>query len=103
MILAVLTNDPPIPEWKELKDPSNYSKEERARATADRIAMSFIIMGITNDIYNSIDSKKTTKDMWDEIQRPMQGTKIGNKLKILNCITAFDNFKAKDDETIEQT
>ncbi|HEY5234674.1 MAG TPA: hypothetical protein VIJ14_00735, partial [Rhabdochlamydiaceae bacterium] len=103
MIPAVLTNDPLIPERKELKDPTNYSREERARAAADRIAMSFIIMGITNDIYSNIDSKKTAKDMWDEIQRQMQGTKIGNKLKIMNCITAFDNFKAKDDETIEQT
>lgn len=79
-------------------------KREKKRYDADRDARSLLIMGLTNDIYNKIDSyNEDAKSMWDQLERMMQGSKIGNQMKMAICINRYEEFKAKEDETLEQT
>ena len=95
--------NPPMPARRDPKPTSQYTPEERDRAKADRVARSYILQGLTNEIYNSIDSHKTAKSMWDEIKKQMQGTNIGARIKVTNCLTQYEGFKAKEGEMLEQT
>ncbi|KAI3715285.1 hypothetical protein L6452_22261 [Arctium lappa] len=99
------------------REPAEGTKEERLavtyeeltgdnklRAKADRLAKSSIIQGIPNEIYLKIDSYKASgKQMWDQLEKMMMGSKIGNQLKISNCLHNFEKFKGRTGETLEGT
>ncbi|KAI3747006.1 hypothetical protein L6452_09448 [Arctium lappa] len=41
--------------------------------------------------------------MWDQLEKMMLGSKIGNQLKISNCLHSFEEFKGRTGETLEGT
>ncbi|KAI3698153.1 hypothetical protein L6452_31265 [Arctium lappa] len=74
------------------------------RAKADRLAKYFILKGITNEIYVKIDNYKATgKQMWDQLEKMMLGSKVGNQLKISNCLNNYEEFKGRVGESLEET
>ncbi|KAI3718398.1 hypothetical protein L6452_19267 [Arctium lappa] len=81
-----------------------YLDVQRRRHKADRLARSFILQGIPNEIYVKIDSYNATgKQMWDQLEKMMLGSKIGNQLKVSNCLNNYEEFKAKEGESLEAT
>nr|GEY43289.1 hypothetical protein [Tanacetum cinerariifolium] len=50
-----------------LKDPKIWTAEEKKTQKIDRLARSFLIQGLPNDIYSLIDSNETAKDLWDAL------------------------------------
>ena len=96
-----MTNNPPIPE--QVVEKTALSDEEKSRKKADKLARSYLLQGLTNEIYTSIDSHKTAKSMWDEIEKQMRGTKVGERIKVANVLTNFDGFKAREGELLEST
>nr|GFB37115.1 RNA-directed DNA polymerase, eukaryota [Tanacetum cinerariifolium] len=52
-------------EQPHLKDKSMWSDQEKKIQKIDRLARSFLIQGLPNDIYSLIDSNKTAKDLWN--------------------------------------
>nr|GEZ99382.1 hypothetical protein [Tanacetum cinerariifolium] len=50
------------------------SDQEKRVQKIDRLARSFLIQGLPNDIYSLIDSNKTAKDLWDALARHMLGS-----------------------------
>ncbi|KAI3669359.1 hypothetical protein L6452_40592 [Arctium lappa] len=59
---------------------------------------------IPNDIYIKIDSfKHDAKQMWNQLEKMMMGSKIGNQIKVANCINNYEEFKAKENESLEDT
>ena len=52
---------------------SAMTNTQRNRIKRDRLAKSFLLQSLPNDIYTSVDSHKTAKAMWDEIAKQMQG------------------------------
>ncbi|KAI3696855.1 hypothetical protein L6452_29441 [Arctium lappa] len=101
----------------QYREPAEGTQEERValsytdltgdaklRAKGDRLAKSYILQGITNEIYVKIDSyKASAKQMWDQLEKMMLGSKIGNQLKISNCLHSFEEFKGRTGETLEGT
>ncbi|KAI3706672.1 hypothetical protein L6452_24571 [Arctium lappa] len=78
--------------------------DAKLRAKGDRLAKSYILQEITNEIYVKIDSyKASAKQMWDQLEKMMLGSKIGNQLKISNCLHSFEEFKGRTGETLEGT
>ncbi|KAI3730156.1 hypothetical protein L6452_18832 [Arctium lappa] len=78
--------------------------EDLKRAKADRLAKSFILQGITNEIYVKIDSYKATgKQMWDQLEKMMLGSKVGTQLKISNCLNNYEEFKGRVGESLAKT
>ncbi|KAI3735244.1 hypothetical protein L6452_14736 [Arctium lappa] len=78
--------------------------ENLKRAKADRLAKSFILQGIPNEIYVKIDSyKASSKQMWDQLEKMMLGSKVGNQLKISNCLNNYEEFKGRVAESLEET
>ncbi|KAI3667486.1 hypothetical protein L6452_42549 [Arctium lappa] len=80
------------------------SSDAKLRAKGDRLAKSYILQVITNEIYVNIDSyKASAKQMWDQLEKMMLGSKIGNQLKISNCLHSFEEFKGRTGVTVEGT
>ncbi|KAI3685525.1 hypothetical protein L6452_34773 [Arctium lappa] len=78
--------------------------EDLKRARADRLAKSFILQGITNEIYVKIDSYQATgKQMWDQLEKMMLGSKVGKQLKISNCLNNYEEFKGRVGESLVET
>nr|GEY71284.1 hypothetical protein [Tanacetum cinerariifolium] len=63
-----LTEQPP------LKDKSMWSDQEKKIQKIDRLAISLLIQGLSNDIYSLIDSNKAVKYLWDALARHMLGS-----------------------------
>ncbi|KAI3665285.1 hypothetical protein L6452_43909 [Arctium lappa] len=71
---------------------------------AEKLAKSYLLQSLANDIYACIDSfKDSSKKMWDQIEKMMMGSHINNQLKVTNCITRYDGFKARKGETLTET
>nr|GFD04490.1 RNA-directed DNA polymerase, eukaryota [Tanacetum cinerariifolium] len=62
-----------------LKDPKFWTAEEKKIRKIDRLARSFLIQGLPNDIYSLIDSNETAKDLWDALERQMRGSEYGEQ------------------------
>nr|GFA69544.1 hypothetical protein [Tanacetum cinerariifolium] len=80
MINSIKYGDQPLPrvtqvsivgtsstEQPSLKDKSMRSDQEKRIQKIDRLARSFFIQGLPNDIYSIINSNKTAKDLWDAL------------------------------------
>lgn len=101
---AMPNADPPVLASRKIKEKDKYSVDDKARAKGDQLAKSYLLQSLPNDIYTSIDSyKETAKGMWDQVEKMMMGTKVGNQLKVTNCINHYEDFKAKDGESLEET
>ena len=73
-IPAVPDGYPTIPARRVLQDPSKRTDKEKNRQKADKLPRSYLLQGMTNEIYTNIDSHKIAIAMWDEISKQMQGT-----------------------------
>ncbi|KAI3667268.1 hypothetical protein L6452_42318 [Arctium lappa] len=83
-------------------DLSQYSKEQKSRYKADKQARSLLLQSIPNEIYIKIDSyKDNAKKMWDQLQKMMMGSKVENQMKVANCINSYEEFKDKENESLE--
>nr|GEW70823.1 hypothetical protein [Tanacetum cinerariifolium] len=56
-----------------------WSDQEKRIQKIDRLARSFLIQGLSNDIYSFISSNKTAKDLWDALARHMLGSEYGEQ------------------------
>ncbi|KAI3733787.1 hypothetical protein L6452_13243 [Arctium lappa] len=100
MTTRVIDNVPTQVELKyhELQD------DNLRRAKCDKLSKSYILQGIPNEIYVKIDSYKASgKEMWDQLEKMMLGSKIGNQLKISNCLNNYEEFRGRVGETLEET
>ncbi|KAJ9558506.1 hypothetical protein OSB04_013120 [Centaurea solstitialis] len=76
-------SDPPVAAHTVLKKFEDMTVEEKNRHKADKLAKSFMLLGLPNDIYFTIDSHNSTgKEMWDQIEKQMLGTSVGTQMKL---------------------
>ncbi|GJY91191.1 retrovirus-related pol polyprotein from transposon TNT 1-94 [Tanacetum coccineum] len=59
--------------------------------------MNMILLSIPNEIYNSVDSCTSAKDMWKRVERLMRGNKVYRETRFTN---EFDQFVAKPGEAL---
>nr|GEY31433.1 hypothetical protein [Tanacetum cinerariifolium] len=77
-------------EQPPLKDKSMWYDQEKKIRKIDRLARSFLIQGLLNDIYSLIDGNKSAKDLWDALERHMLSSEyVINDLK--KCGYSKDN------------
>ncbi|KAJ9543634.1 hypothetical protein OSB04_023341 [Centaurea solstitialis] len=97
-------SDPPVAAHTVIKKFEDMTVEEKNRHKADKLAKSFMLLGLPNDIYFTIDSHNSTgKEMWDQIEKQMLGTSVGTQMKVTNIIKQYEQFKARDDEKLDET
>nr|GEW63656.1 hypothetical protein [Tanacetum cinerariifolium] len=75
-----------------------WSDQEKKIQKIDRLARSFLIQGLSNDIYSLIDSNKTAKDLWDALARHMLGFEYGEQDRKATVLYEYETFKATEGE-----
>ena len=72
-----ITTTPEIPASIVPKLYEHFKDAEKARYNIDEKTLALLIMTIPNDLFNRVDSKSTTKELWDELEKQFQGTETG--------------------------
>nr|GEX19509.1 hypothetical protein [Tanacetum cinerariifolium] len=116
MINSIKNGDQPLPivtqvsiagtsstEQPPLKDKSMWSDQEKKIQKIDRLAISLLIQGLSNDIYCLIDSNKTAKDLWDALARHMLGSEYGEQDRKAAVLYEYETFKATEGELLLDT
>nr|GEX85275.1 hypothetical protein [Tanacetum cinerariifolium] len=86
-----------------LKDPKFWTAKEKKTRKIDRLARSLLIQGLPNDIYSLIDSNKTTKDLWDALERQMCGSEYAKQDKKAAILYEYETFKVTKGEQLLDT
>nr|GEZ74182.1 hypothetical protein [Tanacetum cinerariifolium] len=81
-------------EQPPLKNKSMWSDQEKRIQKIDRLARSFLIQGLSNDIYSLIDRNKNAKDLWDALARHMLGSEYGEQERKAAVLYVYKTFKA---------
>ncbi|KAJ9542881.1 hypothetical protein OSB04_029387 [Centaurea solstitialis] len=56
------------------------------------------------DVAEKKDSyDESAKSIWDQLQKIMMGSKVGNQMRVTNLMDRYENFRMKEDETLEET
>ncbi|KAI3681606.1 hypothetical protein L6452_36406 [Arctium lappa] len=86
------------------KSVGDFTNQEKDLYFAEKQAKTYLLQSLPNDIYACTDNyKESEKKMWDQIEKMMMGSHINNQLKVTNCITRYDGFKARKGETLTET
>nr|GEW33228.1 hypothetical protein [Tanacetum cinerariifolium] len=90
-------------EKPPLKDKSMWSDQEKRIQKIDRLARSFLIQGLSNDIYSLIDSNKTAKDLWDDLACHMLGFEYGEQDRKATVLYEYETCKASEGKLLLDT
>ncbi|KAJ9544933.1 LOW QUALITY PROTEIN: hypothetical protein OSB04_024640 [Centaurea solstitialis] len=86
------------------KDFSEMDVAERERFMIDVEAQNCLIQAIPNEIFRKLDSyDESAKSISDQLQKIMMGSKVGNQMRVTNLMDRYENFKMKEDESLEET
>ncbi|GJY55604.1 hypothetical protein Tco_0454719 [Tanacetum coccineum] len=80
---------------------SKMTKGNKKHYIADVRVMNYLLQAIPNEIYNSVDTCKNTKDMWEQIKRLMYGSDVTSHVRHSRLMDEFDKFAAKEGESLE--
>ncbi|KAJ9553149.1 hypothetical protein OSB04_017194, partial [Centaurea solstitialis] len=106
---SILHGPHPIPvttvDGREVpKDFTEMDVAERERYMIDVEAQNYLIQAIPNEIFRKLDSyDESAKSIWDQLQKIMMGSKVGNQMRITNLMDRYENFRMKEDESLEET
>ncbi|KAI3707462.1 hypothetical protein L6452_26003 [Arctium lappa] len=79
-----------------------YDVHELIRHQVDRQANSNMILALPNSIYNRIDCfKQNPMLMWTQQEKIMLGTSMSTQLRQTRYMNNFEEFKAKDGESLK--
>ncbi|KAJ9545095.1 hypothetical protein OSB04_024802 [Centaurea solstitialis] len=85
-----------VKEFEEMDD------AEKIQYLIDLEPQNCLIQAIPNDIYIKLDSyDDSAKSIWDQLEKIMLGSKVGNQLRITTLMDKYENFKMKDGESLE--
>ncbi|GKE08498.1 hypothetical protein Tco_1412049 [Tanacetum coccineum] len=88
-------------DTKKILEPiKDISVEYKNQYYADIKVMNYILQGIPNDIYNSVDACNDAQDMWKRIKRLMHGTYINKQERHSRLMSEFDKFVVEDGESL---
>ena len=90
-----------IPEQIKPKDLENWSPEEIEKHELATKCKRLLIMAIPNDIFELLDSCDTSKDLWSELQRQLEGGAKQLRNNKALCINEHFAFKALENESLK--
>ncbi|GKD89994.1 hypothetical protein Tco_1365501 [Tanacetum coccineum] len=93
------TSNPHVPPFERDQVEADLTGDDKKHFEADIDAMNVILLGILNDIYNSIDACKTAQDLCQRVQRLIQGTDLSKQELTLRLLHEFDKFKGMHAES----
>src|SRR5581483_3799340 len=94
---------PEVPEFYQPKLLANWDDEEKELASLAPKCKRLLIMALPNDIFMSLDHCETSKDLWSELVKQLEGGVASLKNNRILCINEYHEFKAKDGECLQDT
>ncbi|GJS45887.1 hypothetical protein Tco_0596008 [Tanacetum coccineum] len=95
------TGNPHVPPFERDQKEADLTGDDKKRFEAGIDAMYAILLGIPNDIYNSVDACKTAQAMWQRVKRLIQGTDLSKQELTLRLLDEFDKFNGMSGESNE--
>ncbi|GKD28982.1 hypothetical protein Tco_1239760 [Tanacetum coccineum] len=83
-----------------LQDVEDLQGDDLLYYDAELELMNMILLAIPNEIYNSVDSCKTAKEMWARVERLMRGTIQNQVDRETRFTNEFDQFVAEPGESL---
>nr|GEZ46856.1 hypothetical protein [Tanacetum cinerariifolium] len=77
---------------------SKMNEGNKKQYIADVKVMNYLFQVVPNDIYNSVEACKNTKDLWERIKRLMFSSDVTSHVRHLRLMDEFDKFVAKEGE-----
>ena len=71
--------DPPVAPTAIPVPESALTAEQHIHREADEYVMAYILQGIPNPIFRSVDAQKTAKAMWEHVHLLMEGTQLNKE------------------------
>nr|GEY51342.1 hypothetical protein [Tanacetum cinerariifolium] len=106
MILESVKNGPllwPTVEENGVTRPKKYSElsaTEAIQADRDVKATNIILQGLPPEVYTLVSTHKVSKELWERIQKLMQGTSLTKKERECKLYDEFDKFAYKKGELL---
>nr|GEV33311.1 hypothetical protein [Tanacetum cinerariifolium] len=91
----------PINETFRVQKDDELTEKELKQIEADDQAIQTILLGLPEDIYATVDSCETAKEIWLPVQQMMKGSNVGIQEKKAKLFNEWERFTSTDGESIE--
>ncbi|GJW43046.1 retrovirus-related pol polyprotein from transposon TNT 1-94 [Tanacetum coccineum] len=91
----------PVPETFHEQTDEELTENDIKRMDADDQAIQTILLGLPEDVYASVDSCETAKEIWERVRQMMKGLDIGEQEKKAKLFNEWEKFTSTDGESIE--
>lgn len=95
------TADPPRAPAEKLVPENLLTDDQKLHREADKYAMAYILQGIPNPIYRSVDAQKTAKAMWEHVHLLMEGTQLNKDDMESKLYMEYTNITIEPGESLE--
>ncbi|GJZ38065.1 hypothetical protein Tco_0584256 [Tanacetum coccineum] len=99
--VPAIENSSVVPERTTVETILNMSPENKAHFESEKEAIHFLLTGIEDEIYSTVDACKTAHEMWGAIERLQQGESLNIQDIKTNLFWDFGKFTSHDGETME--
>ncbi|GKD73290.1 hypothetical protein Tco_1331572, partial [Tanacetum coccineum] len=99
--VPAIENSPAVLEQTTVETVMNMTPENRAHFESEKEVINFILTGIGDEIYSTVDACHTAQEMWEAIERLQQDESLNIQDVKTNLFWEFGQFTSHDGETIE--
>nr|GEW00406.1 ribonuclease H-like domain-containing protein [Tanacetum cinerariifolium] len=100
-VVPVSEGSPKTTTERYMDNYKNVSQDLRDQLNAEAEAVQFILIGIDNDIYSTVDACPNACEMWKPIERLKQGESINVQDLETNLYWEFRKFTSRDGESLK--
>nr|GEY01908.1 hypothetical protein [Tanacetum cinerariifolium] len=91
----------PVNETFHEQTDDELTEKELKQVEADDQAIQTILLGLPEEIYEDVDSRETTQEIWLRVQQMMKGSNIGIQEKKAKLFNEWKRFISTHGESIE--
>ena len=86
-----------------LKSITGFTKDEKRQYFADLEAQHCLVQSLTNNVYRKLDNyQNSAKGIWDQLEKIMLGSKVGNQLRVTAIMDRYENLRMREGETLDE-
>ncbi|XP_024977600.1 uncharacterized protein LOC112515157 [Cynara cardunculus var. scolymus] len=89
-----------VPASRQKKDPQYYIDTEKQKVLIDKKALTYMLIAIPNELFNIIDSCRSRKELWDELEKEMLGSEKSVQTRMNQCISSYEGFWTRETELV---
>ncbi|PWA97368.1 hypothetical protein CTI12_AA009420 [Artemisia annua] len=93
--------DPPRPDSRVPFTDAQLTAEQLLHKEADEYAMIYLLQGIPNPTFRSVDAHKTAKAMWENVHLLMEGTQLNQEDMESKLYMEYTHFMIEPMESLE--